>query len=363
MSDQTKNLTFGEVSFRSVAKGWMKHTKVITILIMVIFLPLSSYGNTCQGRFVNPITDICWSCLLPISIGGFNIGKGSSPKKRDTKNPSSPLCLCTKGNVPIPGIAVGFWEPVRLVDITRTPYCMVNLGGLSLGTDLRKVSSYARGYGDHHAHRSFYHVHYYIYPLIYWLELITDFICLEQSSFDVGYISELDVAWNDEKLQTLLNPEVFLFGNHLAQAACSIDCAASTVDLPRDEMFWCAGCWGNIYPFSGANSDHVGGIQSSSLYATRILAKMHRIGLAQETSTSQNTSPIGGGELCRKSRALKIKKSQYKLQMVNPVSTSSGIGCFPLGLSDMLYSAFKEYPYDGQDFGYLIFRKVNCCAF
>ncbi|MCC8416926.1 MAG: TraU family protein [Rickettsia endosymbiont of Gnoriste bilineata] len=61
----------------------MKHTKVITFLIMVIFLPLSSYGNTCQGRFVNPITDICWSCLLPISIGGFNIGKGSSPKKRD----------------------------------------------------------------------------------------------------------------------------------------------------------------------------------------------------------------------------------------------------------------------------------------
>ncbi|WP_341753548.1 TraU family protein [Candidatus Tisiphia endosymbiont of Dioctria rufipes] len=159
----------------------MKHTKVITILIIVIFLPLSSYGNTCQGRFVNPITDICWSCLLPISIGGFNIGKGSSPKKRDTKNPSSPLCLCTKGNVPIPGIAIGFWEPVRLVDITRTPYCMVNLGGLSLGTDLRKVSSYARGYGDHHAHHSFYHVHYYIYPLIYWLELITDFICLEQS--------------------------------------------------------------------------------------------------------------------------------------------------------------------------------------
>ncbi|WP_234000704.1 TraU family protein, partial [Erythrobacter sp. HI0019] len=25
----------------------------------------------CTGSFVNPITDICWSCLFPISIGGL----------------------------------------------------------------------------------------------------------------------------------------------------------------------------------------------------------------------------------------------------------------------------------------------------
>ena len=260
----------------------------------------------------------------------------------------------------MPGISVGFWEPVRLVDITRTPYCMTNLGGLQLGSgDLKKVSSYARGYGDHHAHRSFYHVHYYIYPVIYWLELITDFVCLEKSTFDVAYMSELDATWNDEKLQTLINPEVFLFGNAVAQAACAIDCAAATADLPRDEMFWCAGCLGNIYPFSGANADHVGGVQSSSLYTARIIAKMHRLGLAEETST--NDSKVNGN-LCRKSKAFKIKKSQYKLQMVNPIPSTNGLGCWPLGLSDVLYSSFKEYPYDGQDFGYLIWRKINCCA-
>ena len=149
--NNTKDLTFGEVSWRMIAKGWMSYQRIIASLIMVIFLPLSSDASTCQGKFVNPITDVCWSCLLPISIGGFNIGKGSVPKKRDTKNPSSPLCLCTKANVPIPGIAIGFWEPVRLVDITRTPYCMVNLGGLQIASgNLNKVSSYARGYGDHH---------------------------------------------------------------------------------------------------------------------------------------------------------------------------------------------------------------------
>jgi len=333
-------------------------------LIIALNMPLISKSDgTCQGKYVNPISDICWSCLMPISIGDFNIGKGGKPKKRDTKNPSSPLCMCTKANIPTPGISIGFWEPTRLIDITRTPYCMTNLGGLDLGLGKSSgVSSYSRGYGKHHSHKSFYHVHYYIYPLIYWLELITDFMCLEQSSFDVAYISELDVMWNDESLQTLMHPESILFGNPIAQSACIIDCAAASFSMPRDELFWCSGCWGNIYPFSGANADHVGGVQNSSLLSTRIIAKMHRMGLAMETSTNENTKLTGGGKLCRKSRAFKIKKSQYKLQMVNPKTTVSGIGCFPLGLSDMMYSAFKEFPMDGEDFGYLVWRKVNCCA-
>ncbi|RYE27417.1 MAG: sex pilus assembly [Sphingobacteriaceae bacterium] len=318
---------------------------------------------TCKGHFVNPVTDICWSCLLPISIGNFKTDKGILPKKRDTKNPSMPVCLCSKNNIPTPGVSIGFWEPARLVDVTRTPYCMTNLGGMQVGNDTRKISSYNRSYNDNYKHSSFYHVHYYIYPLIYWLELITDFVCLEKSTFDVAYMSEFDVTWNDEKLQALLNPEALLFGNPIAQASCAFDCAASTVDLPLDNMFWCAGCWGNMYPLSGANADHVGGVQNSSLLVTRILAKMHRVGLAQETSTDENTRfPQGGGKLCRKTRAMRVKKSQYKLQMVNPKSTANGIGCWPLGLSDLIYSSFKEYPYDGQDWGYLIWRKRNCCA-
>ena len=79
----------------------------IAILIMAIFIPISSNASlTCQGHFVNPITDVCWSCILPISIGGFSIGKGGAPKKRDTKNPKSPVCMCR------PPVTVGpfFWQ-------------------------------------------------------------------------------------------------------------------------------------------------------------------------------------------------------------------------------------------------------------
>lgn len=362
--NQRLALVFSVHRPRFRVKDQLFHSFIVGMLLMIFCISPATFASvTCQGRFVNPITDICWQCLLPISIGPLKVGGGITPRKRDTENPNLPLCTCIKNNLPIPGITLGFWEPIRLVDITRTPYCMTSLGGIQMGpNDIRKISSYSRSYGNRIAHNSFYHVHYYVYPLIWWLELITDLVCLEKSTFDVAYLSELDPTWNDPKIQTLLNPESFLFGSSAAQAACSIDCTAATAHLPRDELFWCAGCWGNLYPFSGANADHVGGVQSSSLYVSRILAKMHRIGLAQATATNESKFPRPGSEICRKSTALKIKKSQYKLQMVYP-SSSTTLGCWPLGLSDMAYSSFKEYPSDGQDWSYVIWRKKNCCAF
>ena len=336
---------------------------LLIVFVLLLQVKQAEASVSCRGRFVNPISDICWRCLLPISIGSASFGKGVVPSKRDIPNPNSPLCACSKGNiiVPVPGISLGFWEPARMVDVTRTPYCMVGLGGIQMGADnIRKTGTYNRSYGERTAHNSFYHLHYYVYPLIYWLELITDLVCLEQSTFDVAYLSELDPSWGDEKLQTLLNPESFLFGNPLAQAACVIDCAAATLDMPRDELFWCSGCSGNIYPFGGANADHVGGVQNSALLTSRILAKMHRIGLAKSTST---TDASINGDICRKQIAPKIKKSQYKLQMVYPASSSGALGCWPIGFADMVYSPFREYPLDGQDWSYVIWRKRNCCAF
>jgi conjugal transfer pilus assembly protein TraU len=365
MTNRLALLAFSAVLGGSGAKDQLQTLTVkrmiISILILTIAPFVSNADTTCRGRFVNPITDICWSCIMPISIGGLSIGKGQLPKKRDTKNPSFPACMCTRNNIPTPGITIGFWEPVRLIDVTRTPYCMVNLGGISLGSKPEKLGGYSRSYESNRmSHYSFYHLHYYVYPLIYWLELITDFACLEKTTFDVAYMSEFDITWNDSKLQSLLNPEVALFANPIAKAACALDCASSTIDMPSDAMFWCVGCSGSLYPFSGANGDHVGGVKNSNLLAARIIAKMHRVGIAEETSTDNGKV---NGPICRKRKALRIKKSQYKLQMLNPKSTSKDIGCWPLGYSDMLYNKFKEYPGDGEDWGYLLWRKRNCCMF
>jgi len=302
-------------------------------------------AKVCTGRIVNPITDICWECLFPITIGALEVIDSDKP---DTDNPGSPICACP---TPFPriGIAGGFWEPARLVDVTKSPFCFVNMGGMTIDPGFKIGSGDAsRSTGKGGAS---WHVHWYIYPVIYWLELLTDFVCLEQATFDVAYITELDPLWQDDALTFIINPEAILFGNPIAQAACAADCMAATANKPLDSLFWCGGCQGGMYPLNGRIQAHIGSIQSSLLAAERFTYKLHREALAWGTS--------GKEALCSKYPQPIMKKSQYRSQLTVPVPSS----CYPFGRSTTLYEAGKEIPISGEDFGYLIWRKRNCCVF
>ena len=325
------------------------------LLSSFLLLTFSSAFCKCVGRFVNPATDICWSCLFPITIGGLKV----SPSGEDTSNPRQIICMCGSP-VPRAGIPISFWEPVRMVDVTRTKFCMVNMGGISIGGDS------VRGHGTVDSgtaggrKRSFYQVHYYVYPVIHWLELLVNFGCLETTTFDVAYITEFDPMWNDDETAFVLNPEAAIFGNPIAQAACAADSVAATSGFPLDSMFWCAGCQGSMYPFVGTVGDHIGGVQASLLLVSRMLAKLHREGLARGTSVS-STSGLNDNKLCKPYLMPIISKSQYKQQMLYPSATTGNGGCRPLGRTDVVWGAGKEKPYTGEDFGYLIWRKRNCC--
>ena len=112
--------------------------------------------------------------------------------------------------------------------------------------------------------QSFYQVHLYVYPVLYLLELLLDFVCLEQDKFDLVYMTELDPFWADDEKNAILNPEGILFGNPIAQAACAADCIAATAHLPMDTLFWCGGCLGSLYPFSGHVNETYGNVQTQS---------------------------------------------------------------------------------------------------
>lgn len=325
--------------------------KASVIFLISLSFSLPAYSN-CVGRFVNPITDICWSCLFPITIGGMRVSSAGE----DTENPRDLVCRCPMTTPPYTrvGFPISFWEPVRLIDVTRTPYCLVSLGGISLMSQgIQGRGSVANNSGNRIRH-SFYHVHWYIYPLIYWLELLTDFICIETAAFDVAYITELDPLWNDDETAFILNPEAVLFGNPIAQAACAADCLSASAGFSHDYLFWCGGCQGSLYPFTGTITAHSGGVQASLLALQRMTAKLHREGLLW--------GYVGFDGFCGKYPMPIIRKTQYKTQMVYPIPSTSN-GCHPLGRSDVLWASGKEYPYQGEDFGYLIWRKRSCCIF
>jgi len=311
---------------------------------LLLLLPMVAWAQQpCHGRFPNPITDVCWRCIFPIRIGPLRIGFGME----DAGDTPPLICACPGNPIPRIGLGVSFWEPARVSEVVRTPYCANLLGGLRLPGPERPA-----GTGDAVEQESFYHVHWYIYPLLAWVGLLTELACMQQEPFDLLYLTELDPLWQDDELAFLLNPEAALFANPVAQAACAADCVAATTGFPIDRLFWCAGCQGSMYPLGGSSSHHTGGVDTSLLLTQRMLAKLHRMLVARDTSTR--------AAMCATRAQPIVRKGQYKTQMLYPRPLTNDAQ--PLGRLSQPWGAGREYPVRGEDWGYLIFRRRLCCA-
>ncbi len=167
---------------------------------------------------------------------------------------SAGVCICN-ANI---GIPIGFWEPVRQVDITRKPYCLVGLGGVEVGGGGGGLPADTPGYVskplvESEQQEAFFHAHYYMNPVMYYMELLLDDACIERKGFDLAYLTEADPTWVDDELNNLFNPDAFLYGNIAAVTACSADCIAATVGKPLNALYWCGGAmvrcilwWGEI---------------------------------------------------------------------------------------------------------------------
>lgn len=310
----------------------------------------ASFADTCVGKFPNPITDVCWECVFPITMAG---GTLTSMSQEDTPNPTNPICTC--GNPPTIGVPVGFWEPVRRVDVVRQPFCMVSLGGITL-TNSINAPSHSAGVGSGKTKSHFYQAHWYIDPLMFYLQAVLDSKCLDNEGFDVGYITELDPLWNDDEMTRMLNPDIYLFLNIPAQAACAADCVTATAGFPNNLLYWCAGCQGPLYPLNGNVQAASGGVQASLLIAERMTGKMIREGLMAAASGPQG--------MCGYYPLTIMDKTEFKYQMLFPVPQTTKIAgkcCQPMGRTTVLWGAGKEFPYQGEDFVYEVFRKRNCC--
>lgn len=295
---------------------------------------------------VNPITDICWECLFPIYFSGVNV----TPKHKDlAKHKEKPVCTCP-GNPPTVGIPLTFWEPLYLMDVTTHAYKLVGLGGMKLASETFKNRG-CIGKVDEVTHYSNYHVHFYEYPIFALLDLFTDFLCVKKSELSLPYMSEFDITWSNESIGLLLSGEALLFASPAAQMSCLADGMAANGDKPLDELFWCAGCMGSLYPLTGYVAHHSGPLQASSLLMHRFLAKWHRC---------LQLKGFKAREFCQAKYQPLIKKSQYKTQLVYPIPQTKG-SCQPLGKSDVLWGAKKSLPGKGDEFVYLIWQKKHCC--
>ncbi|EIO1810517.1 conjugal transfer pilus assembly protein TraU [Salmonella enterica] len=325
---------------------------MLTVSLFCLLLWSNSHmavaDAACEGRFVNPITDICWRCMFPLSLGSTKVTGGDLP---DTSNPGSPVQFCP---MPPPvfqrvGLAIGYWEPMAMTDVARSPGCMVNLGGFTV--NLGKMGVGTAKKDDKQVNGAFYHVHWYKYPLTYWLNIITSLGCLQGGDLDIGYLSEIDPTWEDSALTSILNPEAVIFANPIAQGACAADAIASAVNKPLDPLFWCAGSQGSMYPFNGWVSNESSPLQSSVLVSERMAFKLHRQGQILESVGADRA-------VCFEYPSPIIPKERWRYQMVNMYPDVAQ--CHPFGRTVMRWETGRNPPNTKKNYGYLLWRKRNC---
>ncbi len=326
---------------RSAKKRFGK-AAVLVFLALVTGLGCAQKAHAvCRGSFFNPITDVCWQCIFPISIGGISL-IGSDIDTIDD-NISSPLCLCGTTL----GISASFWEPARIVETVKDPYCF-NLIGAELGDG--GGGFLGGGYREDEQTKSvFSQVHYYLFNVWSLLDLFVDMPCLDSEGFDVAYLTEIDPSWNDDLLAFLINPEAILFGNPVLQMACMADSVAANTATPIDLLYWCMGSWGSPYPLTG-NKTNDTYIQDNAAIAGKFLYKMTRELLLWDYGTN----------VCGPVIWPVWTKNNFRLHIMKPVRDFT---CHPIGRSGLIWASMKNpSPVPGNDnFDWVMFRRKLCC--
>ncbi len=302
------------------------------------------------GSFLNPVTDVCWECVFPLSIAGIEVMPG--PYENNLPDLSkAPICTCP---APPPlfwriGIPVSFWEPARVIETVKDPYCFPTIGldlgmsaGLQRGTNIVK--------SDHtDTEFTFTQAHQLIAPWWSVMELLTDFACVEHSGFDVAVLTELQPEWQSDLLSFIIQPEALLFANPIARIACAADAVSTNAGYSLSPEFWCIGSGGAAYPMTGHAGDQ-NVLQANNTAAARMLYKTARELALCDTA-------IG---LCSCVPTPVWIKHNYRSHIAKPVPD---VWCHPFGRSSLIWGWAKNPPVIGDNFSWQIFRRRSCCAF
>ena len=319
-----------------------------SIFIFLIFMQVNLFAVCAPtgALTVDIILKADYTAMFPLRIAGIPIVPGRIQDVGGSV--SSPICIC-KDPIPRIGIPVSFFEPSRLIEVVKDPYCFPSMGfGLTTSGGALGGTSGDDGSGNQ---STFYQAHYYIFPIYALLELLTDFICLQMTGFDMAYLTEVDPLWNNDTLSAILNPEALLFGNPVSNLACIADAVTSAVFEPIDALFWCKDSWGNAYPLTGQTGGD-GYVEGGASVAASLIYKLHRQLVLWGS--------WGQAGLCGYYPAPIWRKSAYRLQIVTPIPS---LYATTIGTTGMLWSFGKNPPFVGDNFSYLLFKKRECCAF
>ena len=360
------------MKFKNRAMGWLLCMASLLTAVTPVYAqnPIDQAKDlACPDfNFGKQIGKVCWECFFPIVIFSIPIG-GSSSKLPNSR--AAPICLCPgRTGYPSIGFTLGWWAPDHVIESTRIPWCMPSLGGTVLTDDELKGSDLgvsgsttilpARWGGQEEKREgssepgiSYYNFHYIKFPIAYFIGWLSDYVCSKKSNnaFDIAFMSEFDPSWNNDELAIWTSPETKLFTGMWAHIACAADGVASTVNKPINNMFFCAGTWGQLYPFSGNAPTAQSAPRDASLTAIKGVAKMHRFTIARKT--------YGNSAVCADQMYFVLPKQQYRFQMLFPTAEKKDHW---IGASPFRWGEWRTVPATGEDYINLQWTYHECCV-
>lgn len=298
---------------------------------------------------------ICWDGVFPISFpGGITIG-GNKPDGAGSTGGVDTVCSCNdKNGVPKFGFSAAFNSPARMMEVIRTPHCYPLLGGAKF-SDSFVGNGNKGGAKDDASDKSFWQYHYYAFPLTAMLQLLDIPNCNAEgfNDMDLMLMSEFSPTHSDDELAFFMTMESVVLG--ALAPICVADCATATVaKRPLESLYFCAGCWGSLYPFTGNVLTDKSMPRDTSLITARALAQLHRMGIAHKT--------MGNEAKCGGKKAQMVPKSQYTFSMIHPVAEAKGPNCTHVwGQNTFTWGEWRNIPMTGEDAIYMIFRYTDCC--
>lgn len=353
----------------------MKIRSVFAMLLFCILMVCNQSARPssqlCPDKFPDLVNDYCWSCMFPISLFGTTM-MSNGQEDFDSGNTQA-VCYC---GAPLKvGVPTSFWEPAIIIDVHTTPGCMPTMGGTQInlpsGISGNQYGTIASSPRSGALTNSFRHATYYVSPMMYLLQAVLDDTCMDQSAFDVAWMSEIDVSWNDDELANLKMPIAYAFGSLAAVLAEGIDGIAASAGFPISEIFWAAGTYGSMYPLTGNNKAHLSADQNGRLLATRMLAEAHDMAELASLFSGGSGKSFGTTAMCAANPSgfpiqPIMDKRQYKIQRLFPLPQTTKVNgrcCDPIGRSVLTSESMTQTPLPGwKDFGYAIFRKRDCCS-
>lgn len=328
-------------------------TKYLIAAALIAATAAPAFAGKCDNKAFNPVTDVTWSGLFPIRVGGVKLtGDSGVADSAEGSGLKSPICKCyPEGSVlPYFGLNLAFWDINNLVEIVETPGCSTTLG--------KSLAMNDRGFhggtvkSDVAAPVLFKQAHWVKFPMLSILGMLTDFKCAGKGGgFDIATLSEYDPAHNNDLIAAFRRPDNLIFANpafDLVQPANVLLAHTTAGTLPGayDSLFWMY--WDNIYPLSGSKaSPH--DLEGSAQIAAKQIYSFYGMGILWD-----NVS-----DYCEAKMTWTPKKSHWRYQLAKPVKTPKP---FIAGMSEFVWGmGGKNPPFKEGNFLFVLFQKKNCC--